>query len=166
MPASFIARTSRSSSPFVTAGPNHHQRIMMRASSGGLTKDSHNFLCAVWATPPDGDFISQAAAESSSEANDVVRTNSLRVYRRFIFSKPFPPHTDAYPFELAITSLLTRRGHLKRNSVTNFHSYSPSVYGLGPREYVRHDTNSNVLLTKAIREGCWFVRNKFIRNQS
>src|SRR5262249_46176720 len=39
MPPSFIARISRSSSGFVTAGPNHHQRIMMRASSGGFAKD-------------------------------------------------------------------------------------------------------------------------------
>src|SRR5215813_11530845 len=39
MPPSFIRRISRSSSGLVTAGPNHHQRIMMRASSGGLRKE-------------------------------------------------------------------------------------------------------------------------------
>src|SRR5579871_4145135 len=37
MPASFITRISRSSSRFSIAGPNHHQRIMMRASSGGFS---------------------------------------------------------------------------------------------------------------------------------
>jgi len=31
----FITRISRSSSGFVTAGPNHHQRIMILASLGG-----------------------------------------------------------------------------------------------------------------------------------
>src|SRR5262245_48568906 len=35
MPPSFIKRISRSSSALVTDGPNHHQRIMIRASSGG-----------------------------------------------------------------------------------------------------------------------------------
>src|SRR5215470_1411860 len=39
MPPSFIRRISRSSSGLVTAGPNHHQRIMMRASSGGLRNE-------------------------------------------------------------------------------------------------------------------------------
>src|SRR5258708_40348572 len=38
MPPSFMARNSRSSSGFETAAPNHHQRIMMRASSGGFSK--------------------------------------------------------------------------------------------------------------------------------
>ena len=35
MPPSFICWSSRKSSAFVTAGPNHHQRIMTRASPGG-----------------------------------------------------------------------------------------------------------------------------------
>ena len=35
MPPSFMRRISRSSPAFVTVGPNHHQRIMIRASSGG-----------------------------------------------------------------------------------------------------------------------------------
>src|SRR6185369_13716268 len=39
MPPSFIKRISRSSSALVTAGPNHHQRIMMRESSGGFRKE-------------------------------------------------------------------------------------------------------------------------------
>src|SRR5436305_10665402 len=37
MPPSFIKRISRSSSGFVTAGPNHHQRIMILALSGGCS---------------------------------------------------------------------------------------------------------------------------------
>ena len=35
IPPSFIGRSSRSSSGFVTADPNHHQRILIRLSSGG-----------------------------------------------------------------------------------------------------------------------------------
>src|SRR5579883_1786335 len=38
MPPCFMARISRSSSGFLTAGPNHHQRIMIRESSGGCSK--------------------------------------------------------------------------------------------------------------------------------
>src|SRR2546430_10300013 len=38
MPPAFMRRISRSSSGLVTAGPNHHQRIMIRASSGGCSK--------------------------------------------------------------------------------------------------------------------------------
>jgi hypothetical protein len=39
MPPAFIASSSRSISGFVTAGPNHHHRIMMRLSSGGVTNE-------------------------------------------------------------------------------------------------------------------------------
>ncbi len=38
MPPSFIRRSSRSSCGFVTVGPNHHQRIITRLSSGGFWK--------------------------------------------------------------------------------------------------------------------------------
>src|ERR1017187_2507212 len=38
MPPSFMSRISRSSSGLVTDGPNHHQRTIMRASSGGRSK--------------------------------------------------------------------------------------------------------------------------------
>src|SRR5689334_20845797 len=37
MPPSFMVRSSRSNSGFVTADPNHHHRIMMRASLGGCS---------------------------------------------------------------------------------------------------------------------------------
>jgi hypothetical protein len=40
MPASFMARSSRSSSGLSTAGPNHHQRIMIRLVSGGRLKEA------------------------------------------------------------------------------------------------------------------------------
>src|SRR5579883_2401692 len=48
IPPSFMSRISRSSSGFVTAGPNHHQRIIMRASSGGFSKPRRTSatLCA------------------------------------------------------------------------------------------------------------------------
>src|SRR5215469_4777960 len=39
MPPAFIMRISFSSSALLTPGPNHHQRIMMRASSGGFWKE-------------------------------------------------------------------------------------------------------------------------------
>src|ERR1700736_1308372 len=39
MPPCFIVRISRSSSGLVTEGPNHHQRIMIRESSGGFWKE-------------------------------------------------------------------------------------------------------------------------------
>src|SRR5688572_8845331 len=39
MPPSFIKRISRSSCAFSTVGPNHHQRIMIRVSSGGDAND-------------------------------------------------------------------------------------------------------------------------------
>src|SRR5881398_1802782 len=37
-PPAFMARISRSSSGLATAGPNHHQRIMGRASGGGAAR--------------------------------------------------------------------------------------------------------------------------------
>ena len=51
MPAAFICSSSRVISEFVAAGPNHHQRIMMRLESGGLAKLRCNseIDCAVWA---------------------------------------------------------------------------------------------------------------------
>ena len=39
MPPAFMLRISRAISAFVTAGPNHHQRIMIRESSGGVRND-------------------------------------------------------------------------------------------------------------------------------
>src|SRR5438067_8895514 len=48
MPPSFIKRISRSSSAFVTAGPNHHQRIMTLASSGGRANPRWSSVI-VWA---------------------------------------------------------------------------------------------------------------------
>src|SRR6267142_2500161 len=54
MPASFINRISRSSSGLLTAGPNHHQRIMILASSGGRTNERcKSFTLGVWACPND-----------------------------------------------------------------------------------------------------------------
>jgi len=38
-PSAFICSNSRCNSGFVTAGPNHHHRIMIRQSSGGFAKD-------------------------------------------------------------------------------------------------------------------------------
>src|SRR4051794_16323969 len=55
MPPCFMARISRSSSGVVTAEPNHHQRIRMRESSGGRSKD--------WRTPAT---VSAANAEADS----------------------------------------------------------------------------------------------------
>src|SRR5690349_9369630 len=48
MPPSFMVRSSRSNSDFVTADPNHHQRIMMRASLGGCSNVLRT--AATWAT--------------------------------------------------------------------------------------------------------------------
>src|SRR5437773_6985181 len=38
MPACFMVRNSRSNSGLMTAGPNHHQRIMILQSGGGSSK--------------------------------------------------------------------------------------------------------------------------------
>src|SRR2546429_2203395 len=48
MPPSFIRRISRSSSDLVTDDPNHHQRIMILASSGGRSNPlwSSVMVCA------------------------------------------------------------------------------------------------------------------------
>src|ERR1051326_1822953 len=48
MPPSFIRRISRSSSDLVTEDPNHHQRIMILASSGGRSNPrwSSVIVCA------------------------------------------------------------------------------------------------------------------------
>ena len=54
IPAAFICSSSRWISGLVTAGPNHHQRIMMREPSGGCVKDSRKrprSVC-VWARAP------------------------------------------------------------------------------------------------------------------
>jgi len=55
MPAAFICSSSCLISDFVTAGPNHHQRTMMRQSSGGCANDwvSSRWIGGPWASLAD-----------------------------------------------------------------------------------------------------------------
>src|SRR5579864_4424255 len=55
MPSAFICSSSRCNSGFVTAGPNHHHRIMIRQSAGGFTNDfSKDAIPSSWAAPASG----------------------------------------------------------------------------------------------------------------
>src|SRR6266404_460339 len=86
MPPSFIIRISRSISGLVTDGPNHHQRIMILASSGGLTND-----CCSW---------SMLADEASAGSRAIRKTDALRAMRPLRCQTPRPQAT------------LVRRDHL------------------------------------------------------
>src|SRR5574337_979812 len=97
MPASFIASISRGASSLETAGPNHHQRIIMRESSGGLTKDSQSDPPAGGAASPKGDLDSPASTESPGGVSKVFHTNSLREYRSFITLRPIRGCPNASP---------------------------------------------------------------------
>src|ERR1700758_189914 len=63
MPAAFICSNSLWSSGLVAAGPNHHQRIMIRQSSGGWAKDS----CSAATAGVGSDFCAKAIATGDNQ---------------------------------------------------------------------------------------------------
>src|SRR5579863_5582001 len=83
MPADFICSSSRFSSGFVAAGPNHHQRTIMRQSSGGCAKES---CSAVTGLPSDvvSGFCAGAVAAATMKNITSVSQRSKRRKNRGI----------------------------------------------------------------------------------
>src|SRR6266581_7639006 len=71
MPPSFIRRISASSSAVVTEGPNHHHRIRIRLSSGGLAKSR-----CTSATLPG---LSGACGNATDGSNQRRRSQARRI---------------------------------------------------------------------------------------
>src|SRR5580692_3633167 len=79
MPPSFISRISRSSSGFTAAGPNHHQRIMIRASSGGCSNERFKAtIVKDCADESDGLLVKRIASTTTDPMVTLVRIGLLR----------------------------------------------------------------------------------------
>src|SRR5882672_917132 len=107
MPPDFIIRISRSISPFVTAGPNHHQRIMMRASSGGSLKPrSRSLTVAVCADTFGGKPIGQPKASTNRTIRQLGSTRHVcAVFIRIVIAEnERTPLQKRYDTEWLVTS--------------------------------------------------------------
>src|SRR5215475_9425949 len=93
MPPSFMSRISRSSSGLVTAGPNHHQRIMMRASSGGLRKEDlrPSSGAAINLEKPTENKMTTVANHKVNRSNVIL----ICLRRKFLGSKNSQPQINA-----------------------------------------------------------------------
>src|ERR1700733_1834496 len=90
MPSAFICSSSRCNSGFVTAGPNHHHRIMIRQSSGGFKNDFSR----------SASFSSCCAALLGSCTKQASRTISITTlqWRLLGIRKPGLRSCPNYPF--------------------------------------------------------------------
>src|ERR1035441_3142288 len=90
MPPSFMNRISRSSSGLVTDGPNHHQRTIMRASSGGRSKPRRSSNTFTRSAPKANPAISVKNALRLNHRTDISTMVCLRSRSRQAVSATAP----------------------------------------------------------------------------
>ena len=86
MPPCFISRISRSNSGFVTAGPYHHHRTIMRASSGGFWNPRCNSAMLTGSAPNTNPAISAMSALLLNNGTDISTIVFLRAAPRQLVS--------------------------------------------------------------------------------